>query len=138
MKNNVVEFDNSAAVDETIAALEHPLKPVVEAIRRTILAADRRITEGIKWNSPSFYCNGWFVTLNLRARDKVIVVLHHGAKSQVTSSLRQTLDDSAHLLNWLSTDRATVTFFDVKDFEGKQMAFNTIIQQWAESMSSIG
>jgi hypothetical protein len=53
-------MNDSKAVDEFLSKLKHPLKPVVEAIRSATLSADPRITEGIKWNAPSFYCNGWF------------------------------------------------------------------------------
>ena len=46
--------------------MSDPLKPLVEAIRATILGADSQITEGVKWNSPSFYRHGWFATVNVR------------------------------------------------------------------------
>jgi hypothetical protein len=125
------EYDNREAVTAYLDSLDHPLKPVLAAIRRTILAADGAITEGIKWKSPSFYCHGWFATANVRAKDSVQIVLHHGARVRDDSTLRQTLDDSAHLLAWASPDRALVTFTSVADFQHKQEAFHKIIQQWA-------
>ena len=33
---------------------EHPLKDVMLAVREAILAADERMTESIKWQSPTF------------------------------------------------------------------------------------
>ena len=41
------EHDNPAGVQQLLAAIGDPLKPVVEAIRTTILGADNQITEGI-------------------------------------------------------------------------------------------
>jgi hypothetical protein len=122
---------DSAAVTAYLAALDHPLKPVVEAIRGTILGAYPAIAEGVKWNSPSFYCHGWFATANVRPRGGVQVVLHHGAKARADATLGRTIDDPAGLLTWLSADRAVVTFAGDEDFAGKRAAFVALIRQWA-------
>src|SRR5829696_232700 len=87
-----VEHDDAASVDAFMDSLQHSLKPVVEAVRKTILAADRTITEGIKWNSPSFYRHGWFATVNVRAKHGVLVVLHHGAKAKGNADLAASLE----------------------------------------------
>jgi hypothetical protein len=126
------EYDDSDSVTAYMKLLEHPLKPVVEAIRRTTLEADQRITEGIKWNSPSFYCYGWFAAINIRAKKGVQVVLHHGAKVRSDSTLNSTIDDTSHLLTWPSKDRAIVSFVSAEDFQSKHGAFEKIIRQWAD------
>jgi hypothetical protein len=74
------EHDDPAGVAAYLAGLDHPLKPVVEAIRATILGADPAVTEGVKWTSASFYRRGWFATINARARGGVQVVFHHGPR----------------------------------------------------------
>lgn len=51
------EWDDSAAVDEFMAKLDGALRAQMGAVRSVILSADRRITEGIKWNAPSCYCH---------------------------------------------------------------------------------
>ncbi len=126
------EHDDPAAVAAFLAALDHPLKPVVEAVRRATLAADPAITEGIKWNSPSFYCHGWFATVNVRPKEGVLVVLHLGAKGRDDGTLRATLADPAGLLTWKSDDRALVAFADEADFRAKKRAFAAIVSQWAK------
>ena len=55
---------------------------MVQALRRTILKADPRISEGIKWRSVSFYCEGWFATLQERSKHGLLLVLHLGAKKR--------------------------------------------------------
>lgn len=35
-----------------LAALDHPLQPVLTLIRATILSASPKIIEGIKWKAP--------------------------------------------------------------------------------------
>lgn len=53
-----VKPSNPAAVDEYMRTLSHPLAELVAELRRTILAADRRIGEAIKWNAPAFFFTG--------------------------------------------------------------------------------
>lgn len=126
------EYDDTDSVNAYMKSLEHPLKPVVEAIRRAILQADPRITEGIKWNSPSFYCYGWFAAINIRAKNGVQVVLHHGAKIREDTTLSFAIDDASHLLTWPSKDRALLSFISLEDFQSKREAFEKIIKQWAD------
>ena len=126
------EYDDTDSVNVYMESLEHPLKPVIEGIRQTILEADQGITEGIKWNAPSFYCHGWFATFHLRVKKGVQIVLHHGAKIRNDTTLSSTLDDSSRLLNWPSKDRAIVNFVSIEDFQSKEKAFKKIIKQWAD------
>jgi len=65
--------DTSEAVDAFMAALDHPFKVEIEAIRQAILGADPRIREGIKWNAPSFRTTEYFATTHL-AKDRACLV----------------------------------------------------------------
>jgi hypothetical protein len=132
-----IDHDDTESVTAYLSSLKHPLKSVLEAIRITILEADRTITEGVKWNSPSFYCYGWFATVNIRAKKGVQVVLHHGAKVRDESTLSLTIDDSSQLLRWLSNDRAIITFESAEDFQSKRGAFQKIIKQWAKYQAQL-
>ena len=111
------EFDDTAGVTSLIVEMAHPMTSVLEAIRVTILQADSKITEGVKWNSPSFYCNGWFATIGGRKPDRLEIVLHHGAKVRHDTTLQQTIHDSGKLLKWASTDRAIITVTSDVSFE---------------------
>jgi hypothetical protein len=79
-------------VDAWMETLEHPLKPVVEALRKVILAADKTVGEHIKWNHPAFFYTGemkpfdpkeykrYLIVFNLRSKDGgVLLVFPHGA-----------------------------------------------------------
>lgn len=120
-----------------MSTLEHPMKSVIETIRAAILSADKTITEGIKWNTASFYCYGWFATINIRVKTGVQVVLHHGAKIRDDSTLSQTIADPAHLLGWLARDRAAITLASAEDFKNRRAAFQKIIKQWAEHQAHL-
>ena len=96
-----------------------------------ILQADPEITEGVKWNSPSFYCNGWFATVGGSKPYKLELVFHHGAKVRHETALRQTIDDSGKILRWASSDRAIVTIFVDGDFGTIRPMLKSIASQWA-------
>ena len=74
---------DSEAVERYMAALVHPLKSEVETLRQIILKADARISEGIKWNAPSFYCGDWFATFDLRSMSWVQIIFHRGGDCKV-------------------------------------------------------
>ena len=116
-------------VEAFLAALDHPLKREVIALRKMILGADARIAEGIKWNAPSFRTKEDFATFSLRAKDKVQIILHLGAKKRDNTE-RVKIADPARLLEWLATDRALVTFRDAQDVEAKRAAFVRVIREW--------
>ncbi|MDB6110840.1 MAG: hypothetical protein JWR69_2590 [Pedosphaera sp.] len=132
-----VGHDNTGAVTAFLGSLKHPLKPLVETIRATILETDSGITEGIKWNTASFYCHGWFATINLRAKKGVQLVLHHGAKVRDESTLSETIVDPSKLLTWLAKDRTAVTFINAEDFQSRRAAFQKIIKQWVQHQAGL-
>ena len=116
-------------VDEFMRNLNHPLKPALEAVRSIILAVSPRISEGIKWNSPSFRVKEWFATINIR-KDVVLVILHLGAKVKDNSTAGLAVDDPTGLLEWLAKERAAVKFRDVNAVQSGRAAFKSIVRQW--------
>ena len=122
----------SQSVAAFLAALDHPLKAEILALRQIILDADKSIAEGIKWNTLSFRTTDYFATVHLRAKDGVQVILHRGAKVRDNSSA-VTIPDPASLLEWLARDRASVKFRDMKDIEARRAAFTRVVRAWIKS-----
>lgn len=116
-----------------MAALDHPLKAEIEAVRAIIRGADRRINEGVKWNAPSFYLTEHFATLKLRPHATVQVVLHTGAKTK-SNSVAMDIRDPAGLIEWAAKDRGVVTFTSLTDIRAKQAAFVSILKQWIKQL----
>jgi hypothetical protein len=89
----------SAKVDGYMATLKHPLADLAKALRRTILAADPRIGEEIKWNAPAFFYTGpmkpfnpkdysrHLVVFNFFRKDCIRLVFWHGDRAKDTSGL---------------------------------------------------
>lgn len=67
------------AVDEWFARTDHPLANVMQEVRRAILAVDRRITESIKWKSPTFSYRGNIASIDPKAKRHVSLLFHQGA-----------------------------------------------------------
>ncbi len=67
-------------VDAWLAASDHSLLPAIRALRREILAADRRMGECVKWKSPTFTYQGNFASINPRTKAHVGLMLHRGAE----------------------------------------------------------
>ncbi|KFN49795.1 DUF1801 domain-containing protein [Arenimonas composti] len=125
------EHDDPASVDALIATLAHPLESTIQALRRAILAAVPGITEGVKWNSPSFHCNGWFATLNCRRPTQIDLVMHCGAKSRGENDLAGTIADPNRRLAWPSPDRAVLTVRGESEFRAMEAWFTTLVARWA-------
>lgn len=122
--------DTTTAVDAFMGGLEHACKAEIQAIRLAVLSADPAISEGVKWNSPSFRTTEYFATTNLRDRTGIGVILHLGAKVRATNPDGLPIADPDGLLRWLAKDRASISFRDLDDFNAKEGAFVGIIRQW--------
>lgn len=122
--------DTPAAVDQFMAALAHPHKTDIEALRRALCAVDATIAEGIKWNAPSWRTSEYFATTHLRGKTGFSLILHLGAKARDLPEGGLTLADPAGLLKWLGRDRAQVEFTSSADFAAKLPALQAVIKQW--------
>ena len=119
--------DTTAAVDRFMAQSTHPHKAAIQALRKLILGVDPAIAEGIKWNAPSYRTSEYFATTNLRDKRGIGIILHLGAKVRNETL---SIDDPAHLLTWLGSDRASVSFVDSADVQRHAAALQAILAQW--------
>jgi len=55
----------------------HSLKAEMEAIRKIIKGADKRIGERIKWSAPSYYFKQDMVTFGPVKANTILLVFHH-------------------------------------------------------------
>lgn len=113
-------------VDALLDRIDHPQRAEIDAVRKAILGADESITEGVKWNAPSFRTTEWFATLNLRSKQGMQVILHLGAKVRAGEQ-RPAIKDPNGLLKWLGDDRAMAT---LSDSAADRKALAAIVRQW--------
>jgi hypothetical protein len=67
------------AVDAWMAKYDNPMKPVVQAVREVILNADKRITETIKWQAPTFVYKGNLASFFPKSKQHASLMFHQGA-----------------------------------------------------------
>lgn len=121
-----------ADVPALMAALDHPLKPDIEAVRAAILSLDKGISEGVKWNAPSFRAADWFATIHVRPSKSVQVILFTGVKVKSTAKTVLKIDDPTGMLKWLAKDRAMATL--AGEFKPALAAFKKIAKQWIKQV----
>jgi uncharacterized protein YdhG (YjbR/CyaY superfamily) len=107
------------AVNEYMARLKHPLKNEIEAVRKIIKGANRKINERIKWNAPSYCTTEDFVTFNPRNLDAVHLVFHHPLIIKIKSSL----------LEGDYKDRRMVYLKNMKDIKAHKEELTKIINK---------
>lgn len=120
--------EGRAAVERFIDALALPRRREVAALRAILLGIDPAISETIQWNAPSFRTTEHFATMNLRAKDGFLLVLHLGAKKAALPE--NAIADPHGLLKWLGPDRASIGFRDEDEILARKDALASIVRQW--------
>ncbi|MEU9897228.1 DUF1801 domain-containing protein [Streptomyces phaeochromogenes] len=125
--------NKNVEVDQFMAALDHPQKETIEYLRAAVLGSDPGITEHVKWKAPSFLRAGEDrVTFQLRAKKGIQLIFHRGAKVKDDQADFRFTDESG-LLDWISSDRATVIFQDLDDVKANEEAFVTLVRSWVNT-----
>lgn len=116
-------------VNEYLEKLIHPKKKEILEIRKIILAADKKLTEQIKWNAPSFCYNGDDrITFNLSGKGFVRLIFHCGAKANSVKPKQNLFEDKTGLLQWADTDRAVMKFNSMEDVKNKKKDLVNVIK----------
>jgi hypothetical protein len=118
---------DAAAVTALMAALQHPLKAEVEALRKIIKAANPKVNERVKWNAPSYFYKADMAAFNLHNEQfvQLILLFPQGLVA----------DESGLLLgDW--KDKREARFQDIKDIKAKQAALARVVNRWVEMMDA--
>ncbi|PSR57214.1 DUF1801 domain-containing protein [Adhaeribacter arboris] len=116
--------------------LHHPLRAEIEQLRRTILNADGRITENIKWNGPN-YCleNEDRITMRIHPPKQIQLIFHRGVK-KLTQPKDKIIVDNSGLLVWKENDRAVVSFQDSNGIQKSKLELEDIVNKWMKATKS--
>ena len=109
-------------VDAWFGDFEHPLKAAMERVREIVLG-DGRMTETIKWKSPTFMYEGNMASLNPRTKAHVSLMFHTGASIP---------GDHPRLEGGGETARY-MKFADLADVEAAAPALRRIVDAWCVS-----
>ncbi|MEM7269000.1 MAG: DUF1801 domain-containing protein [Pseudomonadota bacterium] len=109
-------------VDEWMAAYDNPMKDVVEAVRKTILAADGRVTEDIKWQAPTFIYNGNIASFFPKAKKHATLMFHKGAF----------IEGDFPSLEGDGKEARTMKFEDIAALDAKRDELCAVVKAWCD------
>lgn len=128
-KNVSLQDDVTQFLDD----LNHPFRKEIEALRSSILGAEGRLTENIKWNGPNYSIdNEDRITMKIHPPKKIQLIFHRGAKVK-DQPANQLVQDDGGLLEWRGNDRAIMTFKNMDDIERDRSALVRIVKDWVEA-----
>ena len=106
-----------------MAALDHPLKSEVEALRSIIKLAGPDLGERWKWNAPSYHLGKYdMAAFNLHQKAFVQLVLVFPAGLMI--------GDRRGLLEGDYKDRRVARFDSLADVEVKRPTLEAVVREW--------
>jgi hypothetical protein len=115
-------MNRNPEVDAWFADAGHPLEPLMQRTREVILGADERVTETIKWKTPTFEYKGNIASF-APAKRFVSLLFHRGAEIPGDHPL---LDGDTKLAR-------TVRFADLEALEAGRGELEAVIRAWCDS-----
>jgi hypothetical protein len=115
---------HSSEVDAWFAEYDNPMKGVAMAVREVVLE-DERITETIKWKSPTFMYEGNMASFNPRSKKHASLMFHTGASIP---------GEHPRLTGGGETARY-MTFTDLEEVAGAADDLRAVVAAWCDSRS---
>jgi hypothetical protein len=109
--------------DARFAEREHPQKAEMHRVREVMLGADERLTETIKWQSPTFVYEGNLASIDPHAKKHVSVLFHRGAE---IPGDHPALEGGGKLARY-------IRYADLDAVEAGRPALEAIVRAWCDS-----
>jgi len=113
---------SSPEVEAWFDDYEHPAKDAMLVVRDIVLSDDR-MTETVKWKSPTFMYRGNMASFNPRTKSHVSLMFHAGASIPGEHPRLEGGGDTARYMR----------FSDVEDVESAREDLKKIVSAWCES-----
>ena len=115
-------MNTNPEVDAWFAEYEHPARQAMLRVREIILS-DHRMTETIKWKSPTFTYEGNMASFNPRTKSHVSLMFHTGASIPGNHPRLEGGGDTARYMK----------FADLADVEAAADELHAVTAAWCES-----
>jgi len=109
-------------VDAWFAEYEHPAKEAMQRAREIVMS-DERMTETIKWKSPTFMYEGNMASFNPRTKSHVSLMFHTGASIPGEHPRLEGGGDTARYIK----------FSDLADVDSGRVELEAIVDAWCGS-----
>lgn len=120
--------NSNPAVDQWFSDLDHPLKGAMLLVRQLVLEADERISESIKWSSPTFEFKGNLASFQPKARQFVSLMFHRGAE---IPGIHPGLEGDAALVR-------IMRFADQADVQNRRSELQAVVRAWCDWRAGAG
>lgn len=114
-------MNRNHAVDQWLDDADHPLDAVLRRARDIILEADSRVTESIKWNTPTFAYRGNIASFN-PSKKLVSIMFHRG--SEIPGD-HPRLEGDGKLVR-------TMRFTDLEQLEKGRAELQDVVRAWCD------
>jgi hypothetical protein len=108
-------------VDAWFEKKRHPQEKAMQAVRRIALGADPRITETVKWSTPTYEYKGNIFSFN-PAKNFVSLLFHTGAKLPGTFPGLEGDGDTARVMR----------FSDEKEVKARSAELKAVLKAWCD------
>jgi hypothetical protein len=109
-------------VDAWMAKYDNPMKPVVQAVREVILKADKRITETVKWQAPTFVYKGNLASFFPKAKQHASLMFHQGASIKGDFPSFEGGGDTGRMMK----------FADLAEVKKKAAELERVVKAWCD------
>lgn len=116
------KLSDAEQVTQWMETTTYPMKEEIEILREIIKKADKKISERIKWNAPSYYYKEDIVTFGPDRKGRILLVFHHPSVVEIKSEL----------LEGDYKDRRLVYFKDAKEVQAKKKELAAIVKKIAQ------
>ena len=113
-------------VDAWFAKKAHPLEGIMQAARDVFLAADPRLSECVKWSTPTFVYQGNLASFQPNAKKAVSLMFHHGAA--IPGRHPGLLGDSKQV--------RTMRFESVAEVKKRRAEVKAVVKAWCDLKDS--
>jgi hypothetical protein len=114
-------MERNPAVDAWFTKKQHPLEPAMQEVRKITLRADPRISESIKWSTPTYEYKGNIFSFN-PAKRFISLLFHTGAKIP---------GDHPGLEGDTETGRV-MRFADIADVKARSGELVSVLKAWCD------
>jgi hypothetical protein len=114
-------MNRNPEVDQWLDEADHPLDAALRRAREIILGADERVTESIKWKTPTFAYKGNIASFN-PSKHLISILFHRGAE---IPGEHPRLEGEGRLAR-------TMRFADLEDLEAGRADLEGAIRAWCD------
>jgi len=114
-------MNRNPEVDQWLDQAGHPLEAAMRRARDIILEADGRVTESIKWNTPTFAYRGNIASFN-PSKNVISIMFHRGAE---IPGEHPCLEGDGRLVR-------TMRFADLDQLQAGRADLEAVIRAWCD------